>query len=221
MATKHTSLAAEARAKAGKGAARAIRRAGSIPGVIYGDHKEPVLISLVERDLVKVMRGSGFLTQLCDLDVSGKKHMVLPRAVEYDPVSDRPIHIDFLRVSDKTEIYVEVPVHMINEKECPGLVKGGVLNIVRHELEVSCRATDIPEEIVIDLTGFEIGHSVHVSDLNLPKGVEPTMPPELTVLTIVAPSAVKSEADEAEEAEGAEGAEAPEAAAEGAAEDKK
>jgi len=195
MSKNKNTLAAAARAKAGKGAARAVRRTGSIPAVIYGDNKEPVLISLSERELVKVIGKKGFFTQLCELDVDGKAHLVLPRDVQLNPVSDRPEHADFLRVSDKTEIRVSVPVHVTNEKACPGLTKGGVLNIVRHELEVVCRATDIPEEFVIDLTGVDVGSSVHIEDLKLPKTVKPTIQGNFTVATIVAPSAMKSDED--------------------------
>lgn len=193
MSNKRTQLAAQARATAGKGAARAIRRTGNIPAVIYGDNKEPVLITLTEKDVVKALQSKGFLTQLCDLDVDGQKHLVLPRDVQLNPVSDRPEHADFLRVSDKTIISVSVPIRVANEKASPGIVKGGVLNLVHHQLDVFCKATDIPEEFVADLTGLEIGSSIHIEDLKLPKGVEPALDMTATVITLVAPTAMKAD----------------------------
>jgi len=197
MTSKHTALTALARAKAGKGAARATRRTGQTPGVIYGDNKEPVLISILEKDLAKVTGLKGFYTSLCNLEVAGQKHLVLPRDVQFDAVNDRPIHADFLRVTDKTIIRVGIPVRVINHKDCPGLTKGGVLNVVRHEIEVACSATSIPEEFVIDLAGLDVGHSIHISDVKLPTGVKPTTQGDFTVVTLVAPSAMKSEVEEA------------------------
>ncbi|MBI1214822.1 MAG: 50S ribosomal protein L25/general stress protein Ctc [Alphaproteobacteria bacterium] len=205
MANQKTVLAAEARAKAGKGAARAIRRTGNVPAVIYGDNKEPVLISLSEKELTLAMRKKGFYTHLIDLSVDKDQHLVIARDVQVHPVSDRPEHVDFLRVSDKTVISVDVPVRVINEKSCPGLVKGGVLNVVHHEISVYCKATDIPEEFTVDLDGLDVGDNVHVSQLNLPAGVETVQTGDFTVITLVAPSALKSEEDAAAAAEGAEG----------------
>lgn len=205
MSKNKTALAAEARAKAGKGAARAIRRNGNVPAVIYGDNKEPVLIALSEKELTLAFKKKGFMTQLCDLSVGNDKYLVLPRDVQLDPVSDRPEHADFLRVSDKTIISVDVPVRVVNEKDSPGLVKGGVLNIVRHEISVYCKATDIPDEFVADLSGLDVGHSLHVSHLNLPKGVESVTQGNFTIITIVAPSALKSTEDEAAAAAAAAG----------------
>lgn len=210
--TSKTALKAQARAKAGKGAARATRRSGHIPGVIYGDKKEPVLISLVEKDLMKATTTKGFFTSLCDLDVEGKAHLVMPRDVQLDPVSDRPVHVDFLRVNDKTVVRVFVPVQVKNHKECLGLTKGGVLNLVRHEIEVSCRPSDIPAEFVVDLAGLDVGGSIHIGDLKLPEKVKPVLQGNFTVATIVAPSAMKSEAEEAA-AQAAAAAATPEAAA--------
>lgn len=211
MTKNNTALTAVARAKAGKGAARATRRTGQVPGVIYGDNKEPLLVSILEKDLAKLANAKGFYTSLCNLDVAGQKYLVLPRDVQFHPVNDRPIHADFLRVSDKTIIRVGVPVRVINHKECPGLNKGGVLNLVRHEIEVNCRATSIPAEFVIDLTGLDVGHSIHVDAIKLPADVKPTTQGNFTVVTLVAPSAMKSEAEEA--AAAAAAAATPEAAA--------
>jgi large subunit ribosomal protein L25 len=195
MSKNKTTLVAVSRAKAGKGAARAVRRTGSIPGVIYGDNKEPVLVSLPAKELGLALAKKGFFTRLCDLSVDGGSHLVLPRDVQLDAVTDRPLHADFLRVTDKTLIRVEVPVTVINHKDCPGLAKGGVLNIVRHEVEVYCPATSIPDEFIVNLAGIEVGHSVHVEDLEMPKGVEAAGSGDFTVVTIVAPSAMKSDAD--------------------------
>jgi large subunit ribosomal protein L25 len=213
MTSKNTALTALARAKAGKGAARATRRTGQIPGVIYGDNKEAVLISLPEKELAKATSKQSFFTSLCDLDVAGKKFLVVPRDVQVDPLSDAPIHVDFLRVTDKTIIRVEVPVHVKNHKDCMGLTKGGVLNLVRHEIEVFCRATDIPAEFVIDLAGLDVGSSIHIGDVKMPEGVKSAKQGNFTVVTIVAPSAMKSEVEEAAAAAAAATATAEAAAA--------
>jgi len=193
MSKNRTSLAAEARAKAGKGAARAVRRNGRIPAVLYGDKKEPLLLSVSEKDLTMALGKKAFFTHLCDLSVEGKAHLVLPRDVQYHPVNDRPEHVDFLRVTEKTTLRVSVPVRVTNDKLSPGLIKGGVLNIVRHEIDIYCKATDIPEEFVADVGALDVGSSLHIQDLKLPKGVEPAAAGNFTVITIVAPSALKSD----------------------------
>lgn len=215
MSQNRTTLAANARAKAGKGAARAVRRTGNIPGVIYGDNKEPLLVSVSDKELRLALGKKSFFTQLCELTVDGAKHLVLPRDVQLEPVYDRPEHVDFLRVSDKTIITVGVPLRVINEKASPGLTKGGVLNLIRHEVEVYCKATDIPVEFVADLTGLDVGQTIHIDALNLPEGVKPVLSGDFTVITIVAPSAMKSSDDEtaAAGAAAAEGAAAPAAGA--------
>lgn len=199
---KKTQLAATARAKAGKGAARAERRNGNIPAVIYGDNKEPVLISLSAKELTKELSNKQFYTHLCDLSVDGQAHLVIPRDVQLHPVTDRPEHADFLRVSAKTVINVEVPVRVTNEEECKGLKAGGVLALIHHTIEVYCKATDIPEEFVVDLTKLEIGDSIHIEDLKLPKGTEPTQEGNFTVLSIVPPTVQKAAEEEEASAEG-------------------
>ncbi len=196
MTTK-SALKANARAKAGKGAARATRRTGQIPAVIYGDNKEAVLVSLAEKDLTLATSKKNFFTSLCDLDVDGKKFLVMPRDVQLDGVTDRPLHADFLRVTEKTIVRVKIPVRVINHKDCPGLIKGGVLNLVTHEIEVLCKATSIPDEFTVDLAGLTVGHSIHISTLNVPKDVKPTRQGNFTVVTLVAPSAMKSDAEDA------------------------
>lgn len=218
-------LPAEPRERVGKGAARAVRRAGRVPAVIYGDRKDPLTISLDPRDVDRELHRPGFFATLYDVEVGGKKHRVLPRDVQLDPVSDRTVHVDFLRVAQDTEVTVNVPVNFVNEEESPGLKRGGVLNIVRHEIEFSCRADAIPQQIELDLTGLEIGDSVHISMVKLPDGVTPTITDrDFTIATVAAPSAVKAEAAEEQAAAEGEEGEAPageEAAAEGEGEEAK
>ena len=218
-------LPAEPRERVGKGAARAVRRAGRVPAVIYGDRKDPLTISLDPRDVDRELHKPGFFATLYDVEVGGKKHRVLPRDVQLDPVSDRTVHVDFLRVAQDTEVTVNVPVNFVNEEESPGLKRGGVLNIVRHEIEFTCRADAIPQQIELDLTGLEIGDSVHISMVKLPDGVTPTITDrDFTIATVAAPSAVKAEAAEEQAAAEGEEGEAPageEAAAEGEGEEAK
>jgi large subunit ribosomal protein L25 len=216
-------LAAEPRERAGKGAARATRRAGRVPAVIYGAKKDPVMISLDPQDLRQEIAGGGFFATLFDIHVNGGNERVLPRDLQQHPVTDRPIHVDFLRVSAATRIDVEVPVSFLNEEESPGLKRGGVLNVVRYTIELNSRADAIPSEIDIDLTGLDIGDSVHISEITLPDGVTPTITDrDFTVASIAAPSVITEEEEAAEAAEAAEGevpeGEAPEGeAAEGEA----
>jgi large subunit ribosomal protein L25 len=212
-------IAAEPRERAGKGAARAARRSGLIPAVIYGAKKEPNLINLPEKALARQIHEGGFFARLYDVEVGSDKERVLARDLQLDPVSDRPVHVDFLRVSASSKVTVEVPVSFINEEECPGLIKGGVLNIVRHEIELACRADAIPHEIEIDLTDYDFGDGIHISQVALPDGVEPTISDrDFTIATIAAPVVHTEEEEEAEgeeeefegvegEAEGEEGAE--------------
>ena len=200
------SLVAERRERAGKGAARAARRAGRIPGVIYGNKKEPVLLNLDPKVLSKELNKAGFYATLFDVEIDGKKERALPRDVQFDPVTDRPIHIDLLRVSAATSVTVAVPVSFINEDQSPGLIKGGVLNVVRYEVDLNCRADAIPQELELDLSSLDLGDSAHFSMISLPDGVEPTITDrDFTVATIAAPSAIKSEAAEAQEGEEGEG----------------
>ncbi len=194
-------LVAERRERAGKGAARAARRAGRIPGVIYGAKKDPVMINLDPKALNKELNKAGFFATLFDIEIEGKKERALPRDVQFDPVTDRAIHIDLLRVSAATAVTVSVPVNFTNEDQSPGLTKGGVLNVVRYEIELNCRADAIPQELELDLSTLDLGDSAHFSMISLPDGVEPTITDrDFTVATIAAPSAVKSEAAEAAEA---------------------
>lgn len=208
------SLAAALRDRAGKGAARQARRDGMVPGVVYGAKQDPLLINMEPRVLMRELRRTGFYTRVFDLKVGEQTEHVLPRDVQFDPVSDKPIHVDFLRVSDSATIHVMVPVVFLNEGASPGLKRGGVLNVVRHEIGFICRVDSIPHQIDVDLTGRDIGDSIHISEISLPEGVRPEISDrDFTVATIGAPSAVKSEAQEAQEAAAPE--EGEEAAAEG------
>ena len=210
-------LPAQSRERAGKGPARATRRTGNVPGVIYGAKKDPNLISVEERLLTKLLHQGGFFSTLFDVKVNGKAERVLARDVQFDPVSDKPVHIDFLRVSAATSVHVEVSVHFINEDKCPGIKGGGVLNVVRHEVELTCRADAIPQHIEVDLAGLEIGDGVHISMVKLPEGVHPTITDrDFTIATIAAPTVVREET--AAEQGTAEGA-AEEAAGEKASEE--
>jgi large subunit ribosomal protein L25 len=205
-------LVAKARSGVGKGAARALRREGWIPAVIYGDKKDPLPISISYNEAMKSIYAGGFLSHVIDVDVDGTKHHVIPRDYQLDVVSDKALHVDFLRVGPNTKLHVQVGVHFVNQEESPGLKKGGVLNIVHHTLDLTCPASSIPEAITIDLTGKEVGDSIHLSDITLPKGTSVrSHEKDMTIATIAAPSAMRSEV-EAAPAEAAAAA-APAAAA--------
>ncbi|MEL7445996.1 MAG: 50S ribosomal protein L25/general stress protein Ctc [Pseudomonadota bacterium] len=211
------SLPAEARERAGKGASRALRREGRVPAVIYGGKEEPTPIHIEEKELVKQMNTGHFMNSIVNVEVGGQSVRTLPKDVALHPVSDRPTHVDFLRLSKDAKIEVQIPVVFINEEESPGLKKGGVLNIVRHELDLVCRSDAIPDQIEIDVTGKEVGDSLHISEVTLPDGAESAITDrDYTIATLVAPSALKKSEDEAAEGDEAEGAEGE--AAEGAEE---
>ncbi len=191
-------LKAKARSGVGKGAARALRREGMIPAVIYGDKQAPLPVSISYNEAMKRIYAGGFLSHIITLDVEGQQHRVIPRDYQLDPVKDIPLHVDFLRIGANSRITVEVHVHFINELESPGIKRGGVLNIVKHTVEVSCPADAIPEEITVDLTGREIGDAIHISSVALATGVAPVIKDrDFTIATIVAPSGLKSEDNEA------------------------
>ncbi|MGB4101523.1 MAG: 50S ribosomal protein L25/general stress protein Ctc [Alphaproteobacteria bacterium] len=207
--TKVASLQAEIRPNQGKGAARATRRSGQVPAVIYGDKQAPLSIMIDNTALVREVNRAGFFTHLYDIEVKGAKHRVLPRDVQFDPVTDRPLHVDFLRVAAHTRVRVAVPFHFINQDKAPGIKRGGMLNVVSHELELMVQPDNIPDRIDIDLAGLEIGISIHLGDLKLPVGVKAIITDkDFTLATIVPPTAVKTEA-----AEAAAAAAAPAAAA--------
>lgn len=199
-------IKAELRTKAGKGSSRAIRREGRLPAVVYGAKKEVAAITVDFVDIQKLLNTGAFLSTTYDIEIDGgKKEMVLPRDVQFHPVTDWPMHIDFLRLAQDATIAIMVPVHFLNEEESPGLKGGGIINAVRHEIELDCPANNLPEAIEIDLTGLELGDSVHFSDITLPEGVTPIIDDrDFTIATIAAPSGLKSdeEEDEAETEEG-------------------
>jgi large subunit ribosomal protein L25 len=216
-------LPAEARDRAGKGASRALRREGRVPAVVYGEKKEPLSIHVEEKLLSKMLSTGHFMNSVVMIDFEGKPNRTLPKAIDFHPVTSRPIHVDFLRIGEHTKVHVAIPMRFDNEEQSPGLKKGGVLNVVVHELEIVCDAASIPNEIHIPLDGLEIGDSIHIGQVKLPDGVVPANTDEdFTVATIVAPSAMKAEEEETAPAgdvptvEGEEGE--GEAAAEGGAE---
>lgn len=195
--TEITAITAEPRERAGKGAARATRRAGKVPGVIYGAKQDPVCIALDPRVLWAEIKKPGFTTRLFDVDLGkGGKHRCLARDVAFHPVSDQPIHVDFMRVSADAQVHVRVPVHCINQDQSPGLKHGGVINLEFHDIEVVCSPDSIPKEIQVDIAGMEIGSSVHLSQLVLPPGVKAYhVAAEATIVTIAAPTVAKAGAE--------------------------
>ncbi len=195
-------IAAEPRERAGKGASRALRREGRVPAVIYGDKKEAIAIHVEERALNKLLGTGHFMNSLVQVEVDGKKTRTLPKDVAFDPVTDRPLHVDFFRLAKGAKVQVNIPVVFINEEDSPGLKRGGVMNVVRHELDLMCDADHIPDQIEIDVTGLEIGDSIHISSITLPNGAESSITDrDFTIAGVTAPSALKSSEDEAEEAE--------------------
>ena len=209
MSHESYELQAEAREKVGKGAAREIRRNGKVPAVIYGDKQPPLAVSLSYKDVYMKIHGGGFMTTIATINVGGKKIQVLPKDFQLDPVRDFPVHVDFLRVSKNTVVTVEIPVHFINEDDSRGIRRGGVLNIVRHHIEATCPANSIPEFIEVDLAGLEIGDSVHISAITLPKDVKPTITDrDFTIATIAAPAVLTAEEEAGVEPEAADEEEA-------------
>ena len=195
--SEQLTLPAEARDRAGKGASRALRRDGRVPAVVYGEKQEPLSIHVEEKLLNKMLSTGHFMNSVVMIDFEGKPHRTLPKAVDFHPVSSRPIHVDFLRIGEHTKVTVGVPVRFDNDEDSPGLKRGGVLNVVQHELELVCDAAHIPNEIHIDLTGLEIGDTIHIGQVKLPEGVKPANEDDdFTVATIVAPSAMKAEEEE-------------------------
>lgn len=208
MSDQHV-IAAQVRDRAGKGAARAARRAGMVPAVIYGAKKDPTHVVIERRQLQVEIAKGGFTSRLLDISVGEGKEHVLPREIHFHAVTDVPLHVDFLRVTDSTLINVNVPVVFEGEEECPGLKLGGVLNIVRHEVELKCRAGAIPEILTVNLVGLDIGDSVRISAIALPGGARPVITDrDFTIATIAAPTVqVEVAVDENAEGDDAEGAE--------------
>lgn len=208
-----TEISATARKHVGKGAARAIRREGRVPAVIYGDKQPPLPVSLEHSELWMQVRTGQFMNTIFTIKVDGEATRVIPRDLQMDPVRDFPVHVDFLRLGVGARITVEVPVHFLNEEELPGLKRGGVLNIVRHTIELRCLAEAIPEGLDGDLTGLDIGDTLHASAIKLPDDVELTITDrDFTVATIAGRMAeiVEEEEEGVEGEEGEEGVEGEE-----------
>ena len=186
-------LSAEKRERNGKGASRALRNSGRVPAVIYGNNEDPASIHIEEKLLLKALHTGHSMNSVIMIDVDGKQVRTLAKDVAFHPVSDRPLHADFLRIGEHSEVHVEVPVHFVDEDTSPGMKRGAVLNIVRHELELVCDAALIPEEIKISLKGLEIGDSIHISHVQLPAGAKSAITDrDFTIATLVAPSGLKS-----------------------------
>lgn len=185
-------LKATSRPKSGKGAARQARREGKVPAVVYGDNQAPLTIALDHRELWKQFLKGHFTSTVVNLDIDGKQYRVIPRDVQVDPVKDQPLHVDFLRIGKDGVIRVAVPVKFVNEAMSPGLKRGGVLNIVRHDVEVFCPYDHIPTSFEVNLEGLEIGRSIHISAIAMPEGVRPVIRDrDFTIATIA--GAVKQE----------------------------
>jgi len=190
-------LPAEARERAGKGASRALRSEGRVPAVIYGGKEEPTPIHVEARELVRQLNLGHFMNSIVMIEIGGKQVRTLPKDVCLHPVTDRPLHVDFLRLAKDAKIHVAVPVVFVNEDDSPGLKKGGVLNVVRHELELVCESDKIPGEIELNLAGLDIGDSIHISHVTLPEGSASAITDrDFTIATIVAPSAMKQTEEE-------------------------
>ena len=186
-------LAAVVRERAGKGASRAVRLTGRVPAVIYGNKTAPTTIHIPEKELTRLLHTGHFMNSVVELDVDGTIERTLPRDVQFNVVSDRPIHVDFLRLAAGATIEVAVPVHFTDEDKSPGMKRGGTLNIVRHEIELSCPSDGIPDQIDVSLAGLDIGDTVHISAITLPAGVTSVITDrDFTIVSLVAPSALQS-----------------------------
>ncbi|TCT40193.1 50S ribosomal protein L25/general stress protein Ctc [Martelella mediterranea] len=206
MSQEQAMLQAEARDRVGKGSSRELRRNGMMPAVIYGDKKAPVSIAVSRNEITRRIFNGGFMTTTFTIQVGKDKYLVLPKDYQLDPVRDFVMHVDFLRVSEKSVVTVSVPVHFVNDETCPGIKQGGVLNVVRHEVEFHCPANAIPDYITVDLADVQLGDSVHISAVDLPKNMTPTITDrDFTIATIAAPAGLKSDEGEAADEEGAEG----------------
>jgi large subunit ribosomal protein L25 len=217
--SKHTKMVAETREKAGKGTARALRREEKIPAVIYGGKESPVSISLNNHDLTMEYNKGKMFTTLYEIEAGGASNVVLPRDIQLHPVTDNVMHIDFLRVTEKTKLVVSVPVNFINEDKCPGLESKGILNTVRYEVDLLCSAMNIPDQLDVDLTGKELNDSVNMSDADMPNGASSAITDrDVTIAVIAEPKKAAVVEDEAAEGESGEAAEGEEAGAEGSEE---
>jgi large subunit ribosomal protein L25 len=195
--SEQLTLSAETRERAGKGASRAMRREGRVPAVVYGNKEEPLAIHVEEKALMKALNGGHFMNSVVMIDVAGTPARTLPKDVQFHPVTDRPLHVDFLRISEHSQVHVAVPIRFTGEEESRGLKRGGVLNAVRHELELVCDAADIPDEIEISLAGLDIGDSLHISAVTLPQGSSSAITDrDFTIATIVPSSGMTASTDD-------------------------
>jgi large subunit ribosomal protein L25 len=211
-------LNVEKREKTGTGGARATRKADLVPGILYGGPRGAVPIEINAKDVETAIRSGKFLSHMVEINHRGERQPVIPRAVQFHPVSDKPLHVDLYRVEENAEIAIDVVVHFRNHDASPGLKRGGVLNVVRHTIRLKCKANSIPEEVVVDLTGLEIGDSVHISQIKLPEGARPVIRDrDFTVATVAGRKAEEETTTTAVAAEGATPAEGEAAAGEGAA----
>ena len=205
-------LKAKKRDNRSTGQINQLRKSGFIPAILYGGKDPNTKISVEMKSVKNILNSDSFLSTIVELDLDGNKQKVLPREVSYHVVSDEPIHIDFMRIVSGSKIVIEIPVQFKNNADCPGLKKGGVLNIVRRKVELKCPADKIPESLVVDLAGLDIGSSIKISSVNLPQEVKPTIADrDFVIATVAAPTIVKEPEKPAEEtpAEGAEGEAAP------------
>ena len=226
---KETNIEAVVREGAGKSAVKKIMATGKIPSILYGLNEEPVNIAVDKIFIQKELNAGGFLTKIFNLSIDGKKNLAIPRDVQFHPLSDQPIHVDFLRLSEDSKVTLDIPTKFINEESSPGLKRGGVLNVNRRTVQLNCPANNIPEELIFDLTGLEIGDTIRISMVNLDEGVTPTITDrDFTVASVAAPTVVKepeaqaegAEGDEAATADGDADAKAPDAAQDSKEEDK-
>ncbi|MDA9674336.1 50S ribosomal protein L25/general stress protein Ctc [Alphaproteobacteria bacterium] len=195
-------IKAEARSQVGKGSARAARRAGLVPAVIYGNKETAVSVTLDANQWRQLMHKPGIFSQLININVNNETHFVLPRDIQQHPVSEEAMHVDFLRVTKNATVAVGITVEFLNEDKCTGLKLGGVLNIVRSQVELNCPAISIPEKLTVDLEGLNVGHTIHISSIELPEGCTPTITDrDFTVATIAAPRGGLDDADETENTE--------------------
>jgi large subunit ribosomal protein L25 len=211
------SLSAEPRISVGKGAARATRRSGRVPGIIYGDGKDPMTISFEPRELSRAINRAGFFATIVDVSVDGAVHRTLAREVQYHPVTDTALHVDLMRVGAGAQVSVSVPVSFINHENAPGLRRGGILNVIRHNIDIVCAVDAIPDRVVVDLNGLEIGDSVHIEAVEMPAGVRAVIGSrDTTIASVAASSAVREEAMAAAQTAAAAPEEGEEEAAEAA-----
>ena len=205
---KETNIEAVIRDGSGKSAVKKVMAGGKIPSILYGLNEKPVNIAVDKIFIQKELNAGGFLTKIFNLNIEGKKNLAIPRDIQFHPLSDQPIHVDFLRLSEDSKITLDIPTRFINEEASPGLKRGGVLNVNRRTVQLNCPANNIPEELVFDLTGLEIGDTIRISMVNLDEGVQPTITDrDFTVASVAAPTVVKepepqAEGDEAAAVEG-------------------